>query len=81
MTSKARQRRQAADDTREQMQTANTPDDTSLEAPGRHVYDGERCIFCNTNMYDDGIYGPFPCIEREPFVYTTSTPAPDTAGN
>lgn len=38
-----------------------------------HIYDGERCINCNVNCYDDAIYGPFECIAREPFVYTTSS--------
>lgn len=39
-----------------------------------HVFDGERCIHCNVNTYDDTIYGPFPCVEREPMTYTTETP-------
>jgi hypothetical protein len=41
-----------------------------------HVYDWGRCIFCNVNDLDDDIYGPFKCIEREPYVYTTETPNP-----
>lgn len=41
-----------------------------------HVFDGERCIHCNVNVYDDGIYGPFKCTEREPHVHTTETGAP-----
>jgi hypothetical protein len=38
-----------------------------------HTYDGERCIFCNVNIYDDGIYGPFECVQREGYIYTTET--------
>lgn len=38
-----------------------------------HIYDGERCIFCNVNCYDDAIYGPFDCIPREGYLYTTET--------
>lgn len=39
-----------------------------------HVYDGERCIFCNVNCYDDGIYGPFECVKHDGYIYTTETP-------
>lgn len=38
-----------------------------------HVYDGERCIFCNVNCYDDGIYGPFDCVQHEGYIYSTET--------
>lgn len=40
-----------------------------------HIYEGERCIFCNVNALDDSIYGPFDCIERGQFVYTSETQA------
>lgn len=42
----------------------------------KHVYDGERCIHCGVNIYDQYIYGPVDesdCIERAPMVYTTET--------
>lgn len=43
----------------------------------RHIYEGERCVFCNVNTYDDSIYGPFECADREePFIYTTQTGDP-----
>lgn len=41
-----------------------------------HVYDGERCVNCNVNVYDDGIYGPFPCVPHEPMRYSTQTGDP-----
>lgn len=37
-----------------------------------HIYDGERCIYCNVNTYDDAIYGPFDCVRPET-VYKYST--------
>lgn len=40
-----------------------------------HVFDGGRCVFCNTNDLDEDLYGPFDCIRRGQFVYTTETPA------
>lgn len=43
----------------------------------RHVYEGERCIFCNVNIYDQWIYGAedeSDCVEREPMTYTSETP-------
>lgn len=44
------------------------------EEPDPHVYDGERCIFCNVNTYDNGIYGPFECVDRaEPLSYSTES--------
>ena len=41
---------------------------------GEHCYDGERCIHCGVNIYDEGIYGPSPCAPHEPVTYTTETP-------
>lgn len=42
-----------------------------------HVYDGERCIYCNTNVYDEMIYGPFDCLpDRDPHKHTTETGEP-----
>lgn len=39
-----------------------------------HVYEGQRCIFCNVNELDVYVYeGLEECIEREPYVYQTST--------
>lgn len=46
----------------------------------RHVYEGERCIYCNVNIYDQWIYGAedeSDCVDREPMVYTTETPEAD----
>lgn len=41
-----------------------------------HIYDQHRCIFCNVNDLDNDIYGPFPCLDREPYTYTTETGDP-----
>jgi hypothetical protein len=41
-----------------------------------HVYDGERCVNCKVNVYDNDIYGPFECKSHEPMQYTTSTGDP-----
>lgn len=39
-----------------------------------HLYVGERCIYCDVNVYDNDIYGPFDCMwDREPMTYTTET--------
>lgn len=40
-----------------------------------HIYDGGRCVFCSTNDLDDILYGPYECVRRGQFVYTTETPA------
>lgn len=43
---------------------------------GGHIFDGERCIYCNVNTYDIGIYPDAPAIcpvPREPLNYTTET--------
>jgi hypothetical protein len=48
-----------------------------------HIFDGERCVFCNVNIYDDMIYGPSDCVDHEPIRFTTETPAlaaPTTEG-
>jgi hypothetical protein len=45
-----------------------------------HVYDGERCVFCNTNIYDEAIYGDTECVEHEPVKYTTETPVDSKEG-
>lgn len=45
-----------------------------------HIYEDERCIFCNVNALDDSIYGPFDCIERGQFVYTSETPGSGLSG-
>ena len=39
-----------------------------------HIYEGNRCIFCNVSNLDDDIYGPFSCITRGQFMYTSETP-------
>jgi hypothetical protein len=47
------------------------------EAVEPHIYSGERCEFCNVNIYDNYLYGPFPCTaerEAQTLVYTTETP-------
>lgn len=39
-----------------------------------HMYDGERCVFCNVNIYDAYLYeDPERCIDREPVRYSTET--------
>ena len=40
--------------------------------PG-HVYDGERCMYCNVNCYDDWCYGPFECVEHGELVWRTES--------
>lgn len=50
---------------------------TPYESPyDTHVYEGERCVYCNSNVYDNMIYGDAGCIpNRAPMVYTgESTP-------
>lgn len=47
---------------------------------GGHIFDGERCLFCNTNTYDIGLYPDAPeiCpVQREPLRYSTQTPTSD----
>ncbi len=39
-----------------------------------HIYDGERCIYCNANIYDPGSEEPCSVTDREPFIYTSETP-------
>lgn len=46
------------------------------EGIARHVFAGERCIYCDVNVYDDDLYGPFECVEREPITYTTESGDP-----
>uniref|UniRef100_A0AAU7J8K4 Uncharacterized protein n=2 Tax=unclassified bacterial viruses TaxID=12333 RepID=A0AAU7J8K4_9VIRU len=47
-----------------------------------HVYEAERCINCNVNVYDNDMYGPFECVSRASVCYTTETiPAPSTKEN
>lgn len=41
-----------------------------------HVYDGERCVNCNVNVYDNDIYGPYSCVPHKPMIYTTETGDP-----
>lgn len=41
-----------------------------------HVYDGERCLHCNVNVYDNMIYGPFECTRTTSISYTTETEDP-----
>lgn len=46
--------------------------------PDHYFFEGERCMYCNVNMYDAMIYDDDPedCpVEREPVKYTTETPA------
>ena len=49
-----------------------------------HVYLGERCMRCNTNIYDAAIYGPSTCAVRDddtPISYSTSTGATATSSH
>lgn len=41
-----------------------------------HVYDGGRCVYCNSDIYDNIIYGDDGCVpDRELMMYTVeSTP-------
>lgn len=48
-----------------------------------HIFSGECCIFCHTNIYDIGIYRDAPerCpVKREPMSYTTETAMVDDYG-
>lgn len=40
----------------------------------RHVFEGERCIHCNVNVYDCDCENDECCNEREPMTYTSETP-------
>lgn len=43
---------------------------------GGHIFEGERCIYCHTNVYDIGLYPDAPAIcpvPREPLNYSTET--------
>lgn len=52
-----------------------TPDESwNMGIIGSHVYDGERCVFCNVNVYDPGSEEPCPVTDRKEFVYRTETP-------
>lgn len=50
-----------------------------MMSEGGHVYEGERCIFCNVNVYDNMIYNDdAPCpvvpgVDRPLYHYTTET--------
>jgi hypothetical protein len=44
---------------------------------GGHLFEGERCIYCHTNVYDIGIYPDAPAIcpvPRQPLRFSTETP-------
>lgn len=41
---------------------------------GGHVYDGERCIYCNTNAYDPGADEECPVKDRPGYEHTTGWP-------
>lgn len=46
---------------------------------GGHIFEGERCLYCNTNVYDIGIYpdAPATCpVPRPPLRFSTETPTP-----
>ena len=55
-------------------ETDPTDESWDMSEIGGHVYDGERCLFCGVNIYDDAIYGPFECVKRPGYIYTTETP-------
>lgn len=40
----------------------------------RHIYDGERCRFCGTNVHDADMLG-IECVPRESMTWTSETPA------
>lgn len=42
----------------------------------QHVFVGDRCIYCNVNSLDIGIYlsEDHPCVEHPLAVYTTESP-------
>lgn len=51
------------------------PDESwNLGIIGGHVYDGERCIYCNVNAYDPGSETPCSVTDREGLTYRTETP-------
>lgn len=54
------------------------PDESwDLDLYTGHIFSGERCIFCRTNVYDIGIYpdAPVRCpVKRSPMIYMTETP-------
>ena len=39
-----------------------------------HIYEGNRCLFCNVNDLDESMYGPFDCVVRGQYAYTSETP-------
>ncbi|AWY06015.1 hypothetical protein SEA_ROBSFEET_8 [Microbacterium phage RobsFeet] len=46
---------------------------------GGHWFEGERCVYCRTNVYDIGIYPDAPTIcptPREPVSYSTESRDP-----
>ncbi|MCI4659549.1 hypothetical protein [Cryobacterium zhongshanensis] len=44
-----------------------------------HISEGGCCIFCNVSNLDDDVYGPFACITRGQFSYTSETPQRKTS--
>jgi hypothetical protein len=51
-----------------------TPYQDAWDTYDQHVYESERCVFCNSNVYDNMIYGDDGCIpNRAPMAYSTST--------
>lgn len=60
---------------------ASEPTGDPVIHDGGHVFDGERCAYCNVNTYDIGIYPDAPevCpVPHEPMRYTTETPSKET---
>lgn len=41
----------------------------------RHIFENRRCLFCNVNDLDEDVYGPFDCVPRGQYRYTSETPA------
>lgn len=37
------------------------------------VEECERCMFCGVNVYDDILYGPFECVDREPMTWRSES--------
>ena len=49
----------------------NSPEQDAWESYDHHIYEGERCIYCNSNVYDNMIYGDDGCVpNREMLKYT-----------
>lgn len=41
-----------------------------------HIFEDRRCLFCNVRNLDEDIYGPFDCVPRGQYSYTSESAAP-----